>query len=60
MVVVMGIGASVPFSPAVGPLLGFTSLPLLYWPLLALILLGYVVPTQAVKTWLSRKGWVTG
>jgi Mg2+-importing ATPase len=57
-VVIMMIGASLPFSP-IGPMLGFTPLPLLYWPLLAMILLGYVVLTQAVKMWLLRKGWVT-
>ncbi|HEY1188405.1 MAG TPA: magnesium-translocating P-type ATPase [Gemmata sp.] len=58
-VTVMVIGASLPFSP-VGPVLGFTPLPPLYWPLLALILLGYSALTQAVKTWLLRKGWVAG
>lgn len=57
-VTVMTIGASLPFSP-IGPLLGFTPLPLLYWPLLALILLGYGLLTQAVKTWLWRKSWVS-
>ena len=36
------------------------SLPLLYWPLLAAILLGYVLLTQGVKTWLLRKDWVSG
>jgi len=50
-VLVMVIGASLPFSP-LGPLLGFTPLPLLYWPLLSLILLGYVLLTQTVKMWL--------
>ena len=34
-------------------------LPPLYWPLLAVTLLGYVLLTQAVKTWLFRKGWVS-
>jgi P-type Mg2+ transporter len=58
-VAVMVVGASLPFSP-IGPLLGFTPLPPLYWPLLALILFGYVLLTQAVKTWLLRKGWVSG
>ncbi|WP_157369563.1 magnesium-translocating P-type ATPase [Zavarzinella formosa] len=58
-VAVMAVGASLPFSP-VGPLLGFTPLPWLYWPLVALILLGYVVLTQTVKTWLLRKNWVAG
>jgi Mg2+-importing ATPase len=58
-VAVMVVGASLPFSP-VGPLLGFTPLPPLYWPLLALVLLGYVLLAQAVKTWLLRVGWVSG
>jgi len=57
-VVVMAIGASLPFSP-IGPLLGFTPLPLLYWPMLASILFGYVLLTQMVKTWLLRKNWVS-
>jgi len=58
-VTVLAIGASLPFSP-IGPLLGFVPLPLLYWPVLTLILLGYVLLTQAVKTWLLGKGWVSG
>lgn len=58
-VAVMAVGASLPFSP-IGPLLGFTPLPLLYWPLLTAILLGYVLLTQAVKAWLLRKAWVSG
>ena len=55
----MAVGTSLPFSP-VGPVLGFTPLPLLYWPLLAAILLGYVLLTQGVKTWLLRRDWVSG
>ena len=31
----------------------------LYWPLLAVTLLGYVLLTQMVKAWLFRKGWVS-
>ncbi|QEL19875.1 magnesium-translocating P-type ATPase [Limnoglobus roseus] len=53
---VMVGGASLPFSP-LGPYLGFRPLPLLFWPLLASILLGYVALTQVVKSWLFRKGW---
>ena len=56
---VMLVGASLPFSP-LGPYLGFVPLPLAFWPILAGILLGYVALTQAVKTWLLRKGWVAG
>jgi Mg2+-importing ATPase len=57
-VVVMLLGAWLPFSP-IGPAFGFTPLPPLYWPLLAGTLLGYVALTQAVKSWLFRKGWVS-
>jgi Mg2+-importing ATPase len=57
-VVIMAFGAWLPFSP-LGPAFGFTPLPPLYWPLLAVTLLGYVLLTQTVKTWLFRKGWVS-
>ena len=56
--IIMLLGAWLPFSP-IGPAFGFTPLPLLYWPLLAATLLGYVLLTQAVKTWLLRWGWVS-
>ena len=52
-----GVGMWLPFSP-IGPGCGFTPLPRLYWPLLALTLLCYVVLTQGVKMWLIRKGWI--
>ncbi|HLN30979.1 MAG TPA: magnesium-translocating P-type ATPase [Gemmataceae bacterium] len=56
-VIIMLIGSWLPFSP-IGPLLHFTPLPLLYWPLVGLTLLGYVLLTQALKTWLFRRHWV--
>jgi hypothetical protein len=40
----MLVGAVLPFSP-IGPAFGFTPLPLLYWPLVAATLLGYVLLT---------------
>lgn len=55
--VIMAIGIAIPFSP-LGDYLGFTKLPLLYWPLLAISLLCYVVLTQLVKMWLLRKNWI--
>jgi Mg2+-importing ATPase len=55
--IIMGIGVWLPASP-IGPWLGFTPLPLLYWPLLALTLFGYVLLTQGVKMWLIRKAWI--
>ena len=54
---IMGIGMWLPHSP-LGPALGFTPLPALYWPLLALTLACYLTLTQLVKSWLLRKGWI--
>jgi Mg2+-importing ATPase len=54
---IMIAGVWLPTSP-VGPALGFTPLPGLYWPLLLLTLLGYVLLTQAVKTWLLSRDWL--
>ena len=55
--VIMLVGISLPFSP-IGRYLGFTPLPLLYWPLLTLTLLCYLVLTQSIKMWLLRKNWI--
>jgi len=51
---IMVLGILLPFSP-LAPALGLTSLPKLYWPLLALTLLAYMVLTQIVKTWLHHR-----
>ena len=56
-VVIIGVAAWLPYSP-LSPTLGFTPLPLLYWPILLATLLCYVVLTQAVKMWLIRKTWL--
>jgi Mg2+-importing ATPase len=56
-VLVILLGMWLPYSP-LGPALGFTRLPPLYWPLLLATLLGYVLLTQAVKTWLLRRDWL--
>jgi Mg2+-importing ATPase len=55
--VIMALGVWLPSSP-VGPWLGFTPLPTLYWSLLVLTLFCYVCLTQAVKMWLIRKAWI--
>lgn len=55
--VIMAIGIAIPFTP-LGGYLGFTALPPLYWPLLALSLLCYVVLTQVVKMWLLKQKWI--
>jgi len=56
-VTVMAMGIGIPFSP-LGPYLGFSRLPSLYWPLLAATLLCYVLLTQGVKMWLLRHKWI--
>jgi Mg2+-importing ATPase len=54
---IMAVAAWLPYSP-LAPALGFTALPLAYWPILLATLLCYVVLTQAVKMWLIRKAWL--
>ncbi len=54
---VAAIGLMLPFSPLRG-YLGFSPLPSLYWPILAAMLLGYVVLTQLAKTALLRHRWI--
>jgi Mg2+-importing ATPase len=51
---IVAVGAYLTVSP-LAPMLGFTRLPLLYWPFLLGMLLLYVVLTQLVKTWFYKK-----
>jgi Mg2+-importing ATPase len=53
-VIIVAVGAGLTVSPLAGAL-GFVPLPPLYWPLLAIILVCYVVLTQLVKTWFIRR-----
>lgn len=55
--VIMVVGIAIPYTP-LGTYLGFTPLPALYWPLLAISLLCYVLLTQGVKMWLLRRKWI--
>jgi P-type Mg2+ transporter len=55
--VIMSVGILLPFT-AIGAYLGFTTLPPLYWLLLALTLLAYMALTQGVKVWLIRRTWL--
>jgi P-type Mg2+ transporter len=48
------VGIALPFTWA-GSALGFTPLPLLYWPLVAAMLLAYAVLTHLVKAWFVRR-----
>ena len=54
---IMAIGAYLPYSPLAAPL-GFVPLPPLFWVLLLATLVCYVGLTQAIKMWLIRKAWV--
>ena len=56
-VVIMSVGVLIPLTP-LGSYLGLTTLPPLYWPLLALTLLAYMLLTQGVKGWLIRRAWI--
>lgn len=53
-VIVVMFGVILPFTPLAAPL-GFTALPWLYWPLVLVMMILYVLLTQAVKTWFVRK-----
>ena len=54
---IMLIGMWLPGS-SIGSDFGFTPLPILYWPILAVTMICYALLTQTVKTWLFRKGLV--
>ena len=56
-VLIMLIGLAIPFSP-LGPYLGFTRLPSLYWWILGLTLVCYVLLTQSVKMFITWRKWV--
>jgi Mg2+-importing ATPase len=54
---IMMIGLWIPHS-GLASSLGFTELPVLYWPILFATLLSYVLLTQAIKAILLRKNWI--
>jgi len=56
-ILIMGIGAYLPFSP-LAKALGFVPLPWQFWPILAATLLCYLGLTQLIKMWLIRKNWI--
>lgn len=53
-VIIVAAGALLTVSPLAGAL-GFVPLPPRYWLFLAIILLGYAIVTQGVKTWFFRR-----
>jgi P-type Mg2+ transporter len=56
-ILIMGIGAYLPFSPLAKPL-GFVPLPWQFWPILAATLLCYLALTQVIKAWMVRRRWI--
>jgi Mg2+-importing ATPase len=52
--IIVAVGAWLTVSP-LADTLGFVPLPPLYWLLLAIMLVGYVILTQIVKTWFIRR-----
>ncbi len=55
--IIMAVGMWIPHSGLASPL-GFSELPVLYWPILFVTLLCYVVLTQSVKQILLKKKWI--
>jgi len=53
-VIIVAVGAWLTISPLANTL-GFVPLPPLYWLFLAIMLLGYAILTQLVKTWFIRR-----
>ena len=56
-ILIMGIGAFLPFSP-LAKFFGFVPLPWQFWPILAATLLCYLVLTQIIKAWMVRRNWI--
>jgi Mg2+-importing ATPase len=54
---ILAFGTWLPYSP-LGPSLGLTRLPAMYWPILMLTVLAYMSLTQLIKVWLLRKHWI--
>jgi Mg2+-importing ATPase len=52
--IICGVGMWLPFSPFARAL-GFTPLPPLYWPIVALMLITYLSLTHLMKTWFHRR-----
>jgi Mg2+-importing ATPase len=52
--IICTIGVWLPYSPFAHAL-GFTPLPALYWPIVAALLIGYLVLTHSMKRWFHRR-----
>ena len=56
-IAIMALGIWLPYSPLARSL-GFTHLPMLYWPILLATMFAYVVLTQVIKVRLLRMKWI--
>jgi Mg2+-importing ATPase len=56
-ILIMGVGAILPFSP-LAKSLGFVPLPWQFWPILAATLICYVGLTQLIKMWMVKRNWI--
>jgi len=52
--VICGVGVWLSFSPLARGL-GFTPLPVLYWPIVAFMLITYLSLTHLMKAWFHRR-----
>jgi Mg2+-importing ATPase len=53
-IIIVALGCVIPYT-LVGDALGFDPLPLLYWPLVTAMMLGYALLTHLAKTWFVRR-----
>jgi len=51
---IMAIGIIIPFTP-VGPMIGLTKLPFIYFPFLVAVLISYAFLTQLAKNWFIKR-----
>ena len=52
--IICAVGIWLPYSP-LAPALGFTPLPALYWPIVAGMLIAYLLLTHIMKVWFHRR-----
>ena len=53
-VIIVMIGGAIPYT-FVGTALGFEPLPVLYWPIVTVMMFCYAAMTHGVKTWFVRR-----
>ena len=56
-ILIMLIGAALPYTPLAAPL-GFVPLPVAFWWFLLATVACYVGLTQIIKSWMVRKNWI--